>query len=228
MAKEAALREEGTELAIKELNGMIENIKQLHGQLRKLEKDYSEQLKTNPSLAGRLMSIREELGLPMALGAFQTKTGPGIIDKLTGGGFYEQLAVQILEIGREATPATGGSIGFADLVYRVQKAYSGYVVSISDIEKAVEVLLKKSLIVRVEKLDTGIKVIVFTEADSPDVEMVLRLAIKNNGLLSREKIILATSWSLKRTENALKILVERQIAEKAESVEGVSYLFPGV
>ena len=62
--------------------------------------------------AQKLMEIRNELGLPTELGAFEPKNKPGLIDKLTGGGFYEQLAMHILDLGRKALSETGGVISF--------------------------------------------------------------------------------------------------------------------
>ena len=177
LAKEAALREQGATYAIKELEDMIESIKRLHSQLKELEEKYSDQLKSNPALAAKLMNISEELGLPTTLGAFTPKTAPGVVDKLVGGGFYEQLALQILDIGRKSLEETGGVISYPELIQRVQKLYAGYVVSISEIDKALQILLKNDLIVRIDKLESGIKVIVFIETEfSPYVVNVIKLA----------------------------------------------------
>ena len=229
LAKEAALREQGATYAIKELEDMIESIKRLHSQLKELEEKYSDQLKSNPALAAKLMNIREELGLPTALGAFTPKTAPGVVDKLVGGGFYEQLALQILDIGRKSLEETGGVISYPELIQRVQKLYAGYVVSISEIDKALQILLKNDLIVRIDKLESGIKVIVFIETEfSPDVEKVIKLAIKFHGQLSQEKILATFGWDLRRIDRTLDNLLSRHIAEKVETLEGVQYYFPGL
>jgi hypothetical protein len=226
LAKEAALREQGADYAIKELEDMITNLKQLHKQLNTIEKKYKDQLK-NPAIASKLMGIREELGLPSIIGAFKPKTKPGIVDKLSGGGFYEQLALQILEIGQDSISRTGGTLSYADVIKKLQEKYSGYVISLDEIEKAIKVLLKHDLLIRVEDAG-GIKVLVFAESDSPDLESIIKVAIKFNGQLSRERIIIETGWKLDRISRALEILEEKQLLEKTESVEGIQYYFPGI
>lgn len=226
LAKEAALREKGATFAIQELEDMIENIKNLHTQLKTIEKKYADQLK-NPVISKRLMEIREEIGLPSVVGAFKPKIKPGIVDKISGGGFYEQLALQILEIGQEAIPKTGGTLSYGELVKQVQEKYSGYVISLEELEKSIKILLKHELLIRVENIG-GTKILVFAETDSPDLELIMKIAIKNQGQLTREKIILETGWSLDRIHRALEILEEKQLLEKIESVEGLQYYFPGV
>lgn len=226
LAKEAALREQGAEYALKELEDMITNLKELHKQLANIEKKYKDQLKT-PAIASKLMGIREELGLPTIIGAFKPKTKPGIVDKLSGGGFIEQLAFQILEIGQDSIKATGGTISYADTIKKLQEKYSGYVISLDEIEKAIKILLRQDLLIR-EEIVGGIKVLVFAESDSPDLETIIKIAIKNNGQLSRERILIETGWTLDRISRALETLEEKQLLEKTESVEGIQYYFPGI
>ena len=78
--KEAALREQGADYAMKELEDMIDNLKDLHNQLKQIEKKYGDKLK-NPVISAKLMNIREELGLPTAIGEFKPKSKPGLVDK---------------------------------------------------------------------------------------------------------------------------------------------------
>ena len=226
LAKEAALREKGADYAIKELEDMITNLKNLHKQLESIEKKYKDQLK-NPKISSKLMNIREELGLPTALGAFKPKMKPGIVDKLSGGGFFEQLALQVLEIGQEAIPKTGGTLSYADLIKRVQEKYSGYVISLGELDRAIAILLKHDLLIRVDTTG-GIKTLVFAESDSPDLESIVKIAMKNQGQLSREKIVIETGWKLDRINRALEILEQKHLVEKIESVEGTQYYFPGI
>ncbi|OLS27539.1 MAG: hypothetical protein HeimC3_03180 [Candidatus Heimdallarchaeota archaeon LC_3] len=226
LAKEAALREQGADYAMKELEDMIDNLKDLHNQLKQIEKKYGDKLK-NPVISAKLMNIREELGLPTAIGAFKPKSKPGLVDKLSGGGFFEQLALQILEIGQESIPKTGGTLSYADLVKKIQERYSGYVISLEEMGKAITILLKHDLLIRVEKIG-GIKILVFAESDSPDLETIMKIAIKNKGQLSRERILIETGWKLNRINRALESLEEKELLEKIDSVEGIQYYFPGV
>lgn len=229
LKREAALREKGANLAIEELESMIGSIKGLHKQIKDLEKKFGGEFKTNPKAAQRLMDIREELGLPTELGVFEPKNKPGLIDKLTGGGFYEQLAMHILDLGRKAIPDTGGVISFPELIQRVQNIYQGLVVSISDINKAIKILEKNKLISGIEELESGFKLIVFVAQEfSPDLQTIFRLANRHNGELSREKIILSTGWDLDRVDRMLTHLESQNIIIKHEDLEGIRFYFPGI
>lgn len=229
LQREAALREKGTRLALQELEQMITDLRGMHKQLQDLEKKFGKDLKKNPQAAQQLMQLRAELGLPQEVGVFERKSSPGLMDKLTGGGFYEQLAMHVLNLGREAIPETGGVMSFPELIRRVQDLYQGHVVAISDITKAVEVLEKNQLIAGVEELDTGFRLVRFISQEmSPDMETVLRVANKHNGEVSKEQLILETGWSLDRVDRALKQMEEQQMVIKDESFEGVRYYFAGV
>ncbi|MHA2363863.1 MAG: hypothetical protein ACXAC7_07880 [Candidatus Hodarchaeales archaeon] len=229
LKREAIMREKGTNLAIQELESMLNSIKGLHKQLKDLEKKFGGNLKSNPQASRKLMEIREELGLPTELGIFEPKSKPGILDKLTGGGFYEQLALHILEIGRKAFSETGGVISFPELIHRVQDYYKGHVVGISDINKAINVLEKNKLIAGVEELETGFKLVIFmTQELSPDMNEIFRLANRNKGELSREEIILSTGWSLDRVNRVLQHLENKNLIILNEDLEGIRYYFPGI
>lgn len=229
MKKESAIRDKGADLALKEMESMITSIKSLNEQLKKIEKKYGNELRSNPALLEKVASIRSELGLPVELGIFEKKDKPGLLDKLTGGGFYDQLALQILDIGKKSLKDTGGVMSFAELIKRVQELYKGHVVSINDIQKSLQILEKNNLLAKIEVLDSGFKIIHFvTQELSPDMNDILKLANKHSGQLSREQIILETGWTLDRLNRVMDYLEEKQITIKDESFEGITYYFPGI
>ena len=229
MKKEAAIRDKGADLALQELESIIESVKNLNEQFKAMEKKYSKELQSNPALIEKVTAIREELGLPTELGIFEKKEKPGLLDKLTGGGFYDQLALQILDVGKNSFKETGGVMSFAELIKRVQDLYKGHIISINDIQKAVQILEKNNLLAKVEVLDSGFKIIHFvTQELSPDMNEILKLANKNNGQLSRERIILETGWTLDRVTRIMAYLEEKQIAVLEETLEGTTYYFPGI
>ena len=229
MKREAEIRKKGSDLALQELQSIIESIKNLNDQFKTLEKKYGNELRSNPVLIDKVTAIREELGLPTELGIFEKKEKPGLLDKLTGGGFYDQLALQILDIGKKSFKDTGGVMSFAELIKRVQDLYKGHIVSINDIQKAVQILEKNNLLAKVEVLDSGFKIIHFvTQELSPDMNEILKLANKNNGQLSRERILLETGWTLNRVTRIMTYLEEKQIVVLEETLEGTTYYFPGI
>ena len=229
LKKEASIRDKGADLALKEIESMVTSIKDLNEQLRTIEKKYGNELRSNPALIEKITSIREELGLPTELGIFEKKDRPGLIDKLTSGGFYDQLAIQILDIGKRSLKETGGVMSFSELIKRIQDLYKGHVVSINDIQKALQILEKNNLLAKIEILDSGFKIIHFvTQELSPDMNEVLKLAHKYNGQLSRERIILETGWTLDRITRIMNYFEEKQIVVKEDSLEGSTYYFPGI
>ena len=229
LKRENKLRDKGADLALKELESMISSIKSLNDQLKTIEKKYGSELRSNPQLVAKITAIREELGLPSELGIFEKKDKPGLIDKLTGGGFYDQLALQILDIGKKSLKDTGGVMSFSELIKRVQELYQGHIISINDIQKSLQILEKNNLLAKIEILDSGFKIIHFvTQELSPDMNEVLKLANKYNGQLSREKIILETGWTLDRINRIMLYLEEKQIIVKEENLEGTTYYFPGI
>ena len=229
LKKESSIRDKGADLALKEIESMVTSIKNLNEQLRTIEKKFGNELRSNPALIEKITSIREELGLPTELGIFEKKDKPGLIDKLTSGGFYDQLAIQILDIGKKSLKETGGVMSFSELIKRIQDLYKGHVVSINDIQKALQILEKNNLLAKIEILDSGFKIIHFvTQELSPDMNEVLKLAHKYNGQLSRERIILETGWTLDRITRIMYYFEEKQIVVKEESLEGSVYYFPGI
>ncbi len=229
LKREQSIRDKGADLALKELESMIDSIKNLNEQLKIIEKKYGNELRSNPALIEKFTAIRSELGLPTELGIFEKKEKPGLIDKLTSGGFYDQLAIQILDIGKKSIKETGGVMSFSELIKRVQELYKGHIISINDIQKSLQILEKNNLLAKIEILDSGFKIIHFiTQEISPDMNELLKLANKHNGKLSRERIILETGWTLDRITRIMDYLEEKQIAVKEESLEGITYYFPGI
>lgn len=229
MKREAAIRDKGANLALRELESMITSLKSLNEQLRTIEKKYGNELRSNPALLEKVSSIRSELGLPTELGIFEKKEKPGLLDKLTGGGFYDQLALQILEISKKSMNQTGGVMSFAELIKRVQELYKGHVISINDIQKAVQILEKNNLLAKIEILDSGFKLIHFvTQELSPDMNEIFKIANKHAGQISRERLILETGWTLDRITRVMDYLEDKQIAIKEETLEGITYYFPGI
>ena len=120
MKRETAIRDKGASLALQELESMISSLKSLNEQLKTIEKKYGDEIRSNPALLEKVSSIREDLGLPTDLGIFEKKDKPSLIDKLTSGGFYDQLSLQILDIGKKSLKDTGGVMSFSELIKRVQ------------------------------------------------------------------------------------------------------------
>lgn len=226
--KRREIRKKGATLAIDELEDMVKSIKKLHNKLEKMEKKYGTDFASNPEASERLMDIRNELGLPEEIGVFERKTKPGITDKITGGGFYEDLALRILELGKDLSAKNGGLMSTAEVIIQLNKKYKGLVISISDIIKSIKVLTKNKL-VTTRKLTSGVKIVEFVQWELVDEhEKVLTLATQRNGEITLEEILVETKWSFERAEQVMKFLEDKNITEKHQTLEGIKYIFYGL
>jgi len=225
----SAFQVKEAELIIKELEQMIENVKNIKKQLKKFEKKYGDKIRTNKEYYEKLAGLREELGLPTEIGRYEWKEAPTLKDKLTGGGFYDLLANEILELGQKLTPENGGIMAISELITKINKMRPGKLVSIDDIYRALEKLINTKLIPPLKTLESGVKIIEFTPIEfSPDHDVVLNFASRK-GYVTREELLMRTGWSEERIDRCLKFFEENGIARVDKSyAEGTKYWFPGL
>ena len=125
----SAFQVKDAELMLKELEQMINNISEVKKQLKKFEKRYGDKISDNKEYYDKLAILREELGLPTEIGRYDWKEAPTLKDKLTGKGFYDVLANEILELGQSLTPENGGIIAVGELFTQLNKVRPGRMVS---------------------------------------------------------------------------------------------------
>ncbi len=225
----SAAEKKDAELLLTDISNMMNQVKALKQQLKKLEKKWGKEIRTNKEYYQKIAEIRRSLGLPEEIGVYEWKEKPGIKERLLGGQYYDQLATELLEIGRELTKETGGLMSLAELIIRINKTRPGKVVSATDISKALEVLAKADAIPPLKKLDSGVKIVEFIPTElTEDQEIILSLASRQ-GYITLEEILLKTKWSLERAKRAIEDLVEKGIAIKdTQYMEGTKYWFPGL
>ncbi len=225
----SAFQVKEAELMIKELEQMIENTKETKKQLQKFEKKYSDKIKQNKDYYEKLEGLREELGLPKEIGRYDWRDAPSMKDKLTGGGYYDRLANEIIDLGKELTKQNGGIMAISELFTQVNKARPGNVVSIDDLYKGLEKLINASLIAPFKILESGVKIVEFTPVEfSQDHSLVLSYASKT-GYITREELLMQTNWTEERINRCLVFFEENNIAIKDDDYEeGTKYWFPGL
>ncbi|MFW9914591.1 MAG: hypothetical protein ACFFGZ_03180 [Candidatus Thorarchaeota archaeon] len=232
IAKEAALREKGAQVAMEELEQWIDYLKKMQKDLQKFEKDNAKVLETNPAAAERLMAFRRELGLPEKLGVFEAKTSPSFSEKLTGKGeFYEQLGLQVLELGKKKLAETGGIVSLSEIVLEVNRNQkTGYVVSPTDIVRTVNTLKENKLISGVRQLDSGMRIVEFIDPQlSGDTEKILQVASSNpTGELSLDALVVQTQWPLERVKRTMDLLKDKKIVQEKKTLDGIRYFFAGL
>ena len=228
--REAQMKEHGTKVALKELETILQDVHRLSKVLKQLEQKHGEELKKNPKAAQKWREVREELGLPEYVGVFKKKSRPGIFERLGGDqSFREQLAVQILDVGRKSKEETGGIMSIAEVVLRLNNQYEGFVVSISDCADAIRLLVKNNIVSGVRNLSSGLKIIEFFDSTlSEDHNSLLEVASNHRGELAVEEIVKELGWTIERTSRGLDQLVQRKIAHKKETLDGVIFFFPGL
>ena len=225
----SAYKRKEAEMMLSELDQMIENVEKLKDQLKKFEKKHGDEIQTNKDFYGKISSIRDGLGLPAEVGIYEWKEGPSFRDRLSGKGYFDQLANEILEIGKEAISTTGGLLSIAEIVLRINKSRPGKVVPSKDVVRALDTLAGSKLIQPVRKLPSGTLIAEFVAIEmSSDQQKVFDLAARH-GFLTKENLILYTNWPPERVNRVLEELEKEGIVLKDESYhEGVKYWFPSL
>lgn len=104
----------------------------------------------------------------------------------------------------------GGIMPLADVILEVQSM--GIMADFSEIEKVLSKLIKEKLIYGIQEVE-GTKMVFFKSVGlSGDYKVILELAAKYNGELTREQILVETGWSNEHIEIVLNYLEESGIA----------------
>lgn len=229
LTKEAEMKRKGAEIALKNLSLMSKKVQELHTELQTLEERYKADIKKNPELSRRLMTLREELGLPRAIGIYEVGQRPGFVQRLKGKDEYHNfLALRILEIGKQLRNQTGGLLSVSELALKLNDENQGITASIDDITAALKLLKKNGMIHEMRQL-AGMTVVVFIDPNlTKDHQVILELAARFQGQIGLTELVRETSWTLERVNQALNQLISQKIAIKTESLDGVVLSFPGV
>lgn len=226
----SAYQEKEAEMMLTELDLLIQNYRNLEKQLKEFEKKHGKKIKDNREYYEKLSEFRRELGLPEEIGVYDWKEKPTFVDKLTGKGYYDEIANEILQIGKDSLRETGGLMSAAEVTLRLNKARPGKIVSPKDVIKALESLKKSGLIQDLKKLDSGTLIVEFVAVGlSKDQEKVLSLAARRGGAVTLEEVLMKTKWPMERATRALDAMVEDGIALQDEDYsEGKKYWFPAL
>ena len=204
----SAFQVKEAELMIKELEQMIDNISEVKKQLKKFEKKHGDKISENKDYYEKLSNLREELGLPTEIGRFDWKEAPTLKDKLTGKGFYDILANELLEIGQQLIPDNGGIMAIGELFTQLNKIRPGRMVSIDDMYRSLDKLINSQLIPPYRVLDSGLKIIEFVPVEfSPDHDVILNYASRV-GFVTKEDLLMRTSWTEERIDRCLNFFEE--------------------
>ena len=225
----SAYKAKEAELMIDDLERMLENIRELHSQLKKFEKKWKKDIEKNKDSYKKLVELRQELGLPNELGIYEWKESATFWDKVGGGDFFERLGVEILEKAKEIQEYTGGLMTLGEVVLLVNKGRPGKIIPSKDVVEAIEKLSNAKLIPKPKELKSGVVLVEFIPANlSDDQEEVLALSTRK-GWISLEELLLKTRWTQERCERALESMRDAGIARvDASYAEGKKYYFPGL
>ena len=225
----SAYKAKEAELMITDLERMLENIRELHSQLKKFEKKWKKDIEKNKDSYKKLVELRQELGLPNELGIYEWKESATFWDKVGGGDFFERLGVEILEKAKEIQEYTGGLMTLGEVVLLVNKGRPGKIIPSKDVVEAIEKLSNAKLIPKPKELKSGVVLVEFIPANlSDDQEEVLALSTRK-GWISMEELLLKTRWTQERCERVLESMRDAGIARvDASYAEGKKYYFPGL
>ena len=225
----SAYKTKEAKLMITDLERMLENIRELHSQLKKFEKKWKKDIEKNKDSYKKLVELRQELGLPNELGIYEWKESATFWDKVGGGDFFERLGVEILEKAKEIQEYTGGLMTLGEVVLLVNKGRPGKIIPSKDVVEAIEKLSNAKLIPKPKELKSGVVLVEFIPANlSDDQEEVLALSTRK-GWISMEELLLKTRWTQERCERVLESMRDAGIARvDASYAEGKKYYFPGL
>ncbi len=225
----SAFKTKEAEIILKDLEQMLENIRELRSQLKKFEKKWSKDISKDESSYKKLVELRQELGLPDEVGVYEFKESPSFWDRIGGGDFFERLGVEILEKAKEVQEYTGGLMTLGEVVLLVNKERPGKIIASKDVVTAIEKLTEAKLIPKPKELSSGVILVEFIPANlSDDQEEVLALSTRK-GWISLEELMLKTRWSQERCERILESMRDAGIARvDASYAEGKKYYFPGL
>ena len=175
------------------------------------------------------MKLRSELGLPLAIGIYEVGSKPSLKSRIQGKDEYENyLALRILEIGKQARNRTGGILSVSELILQLNDESKGIVVSINDVSNSLKLLSSNGLIHQIRIL-AGMKIIEFMDPQlEGDHQTILEIAAEDHGQVSLTTLIQKTSWTMERVERALNVLINKKIAIKSNTLDGVVLSFPGI
>jgi hypothetical protein len=225
----SAFKTKEAEIMIKDLEQMLENIRELRGQLKKFEKKWKKDIEKNEDSYKKLVELRQELGLPNELGIYEWKESPTFWDRVGGGDFFERLSIEILEKAKAEQEFTGGIMTLGEVVLLVNKGRPGKVIAAKDVTTAIDKLTDAKLIPKPKELASGVVIVEFIPANlTDDQEEVLALSSRK-GWISLEELILKTRWTQERAQRVLESMRDAGIARvDASYAEGKKYYFPGL
>lgn len=124
-----------------------------------------------------------------------------------------ELSDLVLEIGRKNRTNTGGMVPLAEVYLSIKELRPNRNIDVEEVEKAIETLKEKGLIVDFREHNSGIKVVEFFPLEfSSDKNTVIDLAAER-GHLTLEDVIRNTGWLGVRAARALKGLEKIGIAK---------------
>lgn len=185
---------------------------------REYSDDISEQSQEQPNMSFGIEHEFMEANLKKAVKSQSCKgTKPkGVIRRIANLFKNDrncQLSDLVLEIGKKSKANTGGVIPLAEVYLSIKELRPNWNIDIEEVEKAIETLKEKGLIVDFSEHNSGIKVVEFFPLEfSNDKNAVMDLAAER-GHITLEDVIRNTGWLGFRAVRALKGLEKIGIAK---------------
>ena len=229
LREDSAYERKQAEVMLQQLDELIETVDTLKDKLKKFEKENDKEIKENKEYYEKVSRLRNELGLPEEVGVYEWRESPSFMDKLRGSGYYDELGNEILEIGKTVGSKSGGLISLAELVLQINRNRPGKIVTPKDTTKALEKLIESKLIQPLRKLKSGVLIVEFVAVEMSDDQQELFSLASRYGFLTKEKILMQTSWPPERVDRVLEELIRQGLVLKDETYqEGTKYWFPSL
>ena len=179
------------EIMFKELEELTNEIKKIKREVENFQKRWGKYLTKNPEIADLLM--RELLGL-------------SVLERDT----TMKLELDILELAKKKNITL---ISEADLITELQEKNKGLPITLKDVEKALNNLKKKNLIVGIITIK-GIKYVQLKDFEE-DIKVILE-KFKDKDTLTISDIVKELKWDIPRIERALERMVSMGLAVRED------------
>lgn len=175
-----------------------------------------------------LIELLSELGYEPESWINEAKQKSGMVKRLLKrDDRIDGIRRDILRMAEESK-SSGGIMLFSELLVRLDNL--GWSTGSDEIETIINDMAKEGLIQGLSPLENGALLVAFVPvALTTDPQLILNLAVQNQGKLTIEDAFIKLEWTEERVRNALKLLVNNGVAKEQRSYSrSTQYFFPGL
>lgn len=223
-----AMKKKAAELKMKDMEAKASVEKFTKDQLRELAKKHGVLLALTPELREEVKELQKKYNIPSSKIITEQITEHDVLRKFSKID-HEKLGMLAYQRVLMRKEETGGIIPLSEVFESINTGILKGNVDVKDVEKALKLLKKSSVIEDISQLETGAIIIRFFPIQyTGDESKVVELA-KEKGILTLEDVCVKLDWSQDRALHALESLVKSGVAKFRENIlSGKQWFFPSI